>query len=111
MGMELEDAHWKLSKYPAQAAGLLDRGHIAEGMPADIIIYDYEALKIGEGHVAYDLPGDDWRRICRADGYQYTIVNGQGSSRARSAQVLLQANYLGMALLAAILCMLLAASS
>merc|ERR1712182_33456 len=48
--MELEEAHWKLSKYPAQAAGLLDRGHIAEGMPADIIVYDYEALKLGPGH-------------------------------------------------------------
>jgi N-acyl-D-aspartate/D-glutamate deacylase len=75
--MDLEEAHWKLSKYPAQAAGLLDRGHIAEGMPADIIIYDYEALKVEPGHVAYDLPGDDWRRICRAEGYHYTIVNGQ----------------------------------
>merc|ERR1711953_158645 len=30
--MDLDQAHWRLSKYPAQAAGLLDRGHLAEGM-------------------------------------------------------------------------------
>jgi len=75
--MELEEAHWKLSKYPAQAAGLLDRGHIAEGMPADIIVYDYQNLKLLPGMRAEDLPGGDWRRICRAEGYHYTIVNGQ----------------------------------
>jgi len=75
--MDLETAHWKLSKYPAQAAGLLDRGHLAEGMPADIIVYDYENLKILPGHVAHDLPGDDWRRVCRAEGYHYTMVNGE----------------------------------
>ena len=25
----------------------------------------------------YDLPNNDWRRIQKADGYRYTIVNGQ----------------------------------
>merc|ERR1711937_583539 len=74
--MDLEEAHWKLSKYPAQAAGLLDRGHLAEGMPADIVIYDYENLKLGPSQKAKDLPGDDWRRICKAEGYCYTICNG-----------------------------------
>jgi N-acyl-D-amino-acid deacylase len=27
--------------------------------------------------VAYDLPGGDWRRIQKAEGYRYTIVNGE----------------------------------
>lgn len=76
--MDLEEAHWKLSKYPAQAAGLFDRGHLAEGMPADIIVYDYLNLKLeNKGEVAYDLPGGDWRRVVRPEGYHYTIVNGE----------------------------------
>jgi len=75
--MDLDEAHWKLSKYPAQAAGLLDRGHLAEGMPADIIVYDYENLRLREGEKAFDLPGGDWRRICKAEGYHYTMVNGE----------------------------------
>merc|ERR1712137_985189 len=79
--MDLEEAHWKLSKYPAQAAGLLDRGHLAEGMPADIIVYDYANLKLLPGHRAEDLPGGDWRRICKAEGYMYTLVNGEVTFR------------------------------
>merc|ERR1712139_341862 len=73
----LEDAHWKLSKFPAMAAGLYDRGHLAEGMPADIVVYDLDELELSKSMKAHDLPGDDWRRICRAEGYHYTIVNGE----------------------------------
>ena len=41
----LEDAHWKLSKYCAQAAGMEDRGHLAVGMPADVLVYDLKGLR------------------------------------------------------------------
>jgi N-acyl-D-amino-acid deacylase len=27
--------------------------------------------------IAYDLPGGEWRRVQRARGYQYVMVNGQ----------------------------------
>ena len=43
--MTLEDAHFHLSYLPAQAAGFKDRGHLREGMPADVIVYDLENLK------------------------------------------------------------------
>jgi len=75
--MPLEDAHWKLSKYPAQAAGMLDRGAIAVGMPADLLVYDLKNLKILPEEIAYDFPGGEWRRVSRAEGYDYTIVNGE----------------------------------
>lgn len=74
--MDLEEAHWRLAKYPAQAAGLLDRGHLAEGMPADIVIYDYQNLRTCEEEKVYDFPGGEWRRIRRAEGYRFTLVNG-----------------------------------
>ena len=75
--MSLEDAHWKMSKYPAQASGMLDRGSIAVGMPADIVVYDLKALKLLPEEVLYDQPGGEWRRAKKADGYRYTIVNGE----------------------------------
>merc|ERR1719456_914730 len=75
--MSLEDAHWKLSKYPALASGMLDRGSIAVGMPADILVYDLKKLRLLEQEVSYDFPGGEWRRIKKAEGYNYTIVNGQ----------------------------------
>lgn len=75
--MSLEEAHWRLSKYPAQAAGILDRGHLAVGMPADVLVYDYKNLRFGADEKVFDFPGGEWRRVRRAEGYLYTIVNGE----------------------------------
>ncbi len=78
--LTLEEAHQKLSYLPAQAAGLRDRGLIREGSPADLVVYDLDALRPDPDwsyDQAYDLPGGDWRRIQRAVGYRWTIVNGE----------------------------------
>jgi N-acyl-D-aspartate/D-glutamate deacylase len=75
--MDLEEAHWRLSGYPAYAAGLRDRGALREGMPADIIVYDYDALDMTAPEIARDFPGGEWRRIRKAVGYRYIMVNGE----------------------------------
>lgn len=75
--MSLEEAHWRLSALPAQAAGLKGRGHIAEGMPADILVYDYEALDSLPAERAWDYPAGEWRLIQKAKGYEYILVNGE----------------------------------
>ena len=46
------------------------------GAPADIIVYDYDRLNITDTEVVHDLPGGDWRRVQRAGGYRYVLVNG-----------------------------------
>ena len=74
--MSLEEAHWRLSAMPAQAAGLKGRGSLAEGMPADIIIYDYEALDSLPQERLWDYPAGEWRLVQKAKGYDYIIVNG-----------------------------------
>jgi N-acyl-D-amino-acid deacylase len=75
--MTLEQAHWRLSTYPAMAAGFHDRGYLREGMPADILVYDFENLKILPEEKLYDFPAGDWRLACKADGYRYIMVNGE----------------------------------
>ena len=75
--LSLEEAHWRLSALPAMVAGFDNRGVLKKGAPADIIIYDYENLEILPAEVAHDLPGGEWRRIQRAKGYHYVMVNGQ----------------------------------
>jgi N-acyl-D-amino-acid deacylase len=78
--MSVEEAHWHLSYLSAQAAGLRDRGFLREGAPADVIVYDLENLKIvpdGAFEKVYDLPANEWRRVQRAEGIRYTIVNGE----------------------------------
>jgi N-acyl-D-amino-acid deacylase len=72
----LEEAHYRLSSLPASVAGFKNRGQLVEGAPADVIVYDYDNLALLEPEVAHDLPTGDWRRIQKAEGYRYTIVNG-----------------------------------
>jgi N-acyl-D-amino-acid deacylase len=74
--LPLEEAHWRLSALNAMAGGVRDRGTLVEGAAADIIVYDYENLRLLDEEVVEDLPGGEWRRIRRAEGYRYVMVNG-----------------------------------
>jgi N-acyl-D-aspartate/D-glutamate deacylase len=74
--MDLEEAHWRLSAYPAMAAGIRDRGWLREGAPADIVVYDYEGLRLLPNERAWDFPANQWRLVRRAEGYRHIFVNG-----------------------------------
>ncbi|MHB1582737.1 MAG: N-acyl-D-amino-acid deacylase family protein [Acidimicrobiales bacterium] len=74
--MSLEEAHWRLSYYPAVAAGLKGRGLLAEGAPADLVVYDPETVDSGPQERVWDYPAGEWRLIQRAKGYDRIIVNG-----------------------------------
>ena len=75
--MTLEEAHWRLSALPAMLAGFENRGVLRRGAPADIVVYDYEGLEVLPSEILHDLPGGEWRRVQRAKGYRYVLVNGQ----------------------------------
>ena len=76
--VSLEEAHYRLSAMPTKCAGFKDRGTLVEGAPADLLIYDYANLKVTpeEREIAYDFPAGEWRRVQRAEGYRYIMVNG-----------------------------------
>ncbi len=75
--ISLEEAHWRLSALPAQVAGFQDRGVLQKGAPADIIAYDFDTLRVCEEEIVHDLPAGEWRRIQRASGYRFVLVNGE----------------------------------
>jgi N-acyl-D-aspartate/D-glutamate deacylase len=76
--MTLEEIHHKLSAVPAKVLGLHQRGTIAEGQAADIIVYDYDRLGFEKlrYEIVADLPDGDWRRVCKPQGIERVIVNG-----------------------------------
>jgi len=75
--MSLEDVHAKLSALPAYVAGFRDRGTIEVGKAADIVVYDYENLEVLPVEKLEDQPGGEWRRVQRAKGYRFILVNGE----------------------------------
>ncbi len=64
----LEDAVRKMSGFPAQRLGLLDRGILRPGMKADIAVFDPARVR---DMTTFDKPH------AYAEGFSYVIVNGQ----------------------------------
>jgi N-acyl-D-aspartate/D-glutamate deacylase len=75
--MDLEQAHWRLSAYPALAAGITDRGWIREGAPADLVVYERDRLSTGTAEKSWDYPAGAWRLIRKPEGYRHIMVNGE----------------------------------
>lgn len=65
-----------LSRDPAEAVGLGDRGRIAPGYRADLNLIDYDRLQLHRPFVKHDLPAAGRRLHQQASGYVATFVAG-----------------------------------
>ncbi|MEV0602830.1 D-aminoacylase [Streptomyces sp. NPDC050315] len=72
----LERAVKMLTDDPARLFGLRDRGRIAEGYHADLVLFDPERIDAGPATLVHDLPGDSPRLDSRALGVVSVRVNG-----------------------------------
>ena len=75
--MPLEFVVHKLTQDSASVYGLRDRGVIAPGYKADFNLIDYEALKLHQPEMVYDLPAGGKRLVQKAEGYLMTINAGE----------------------------------
>ena len=75
--MSLEQAVRRMTGEIAQDTGIKDRGLIAKGMFADLVLFDPGTVERGPEEQVYDLPGEKPRFIRRPKGVEITVVNGQ----------------------------------
>lgn len=91
----LEQAVRQLTSRPADIFGLVDRGRLAVGLPADVVVFDPRTVGAGALERVHDLPAGEDRLISHAAGVRAVIVNGEplpppGQVPVRSAGRLLR---------------------
>jgi len=77
--MSLPEAVHQLTQVPATALGIRDRGLLAQGLYADLVVFDGENVGRGPVYTRYDLPGTtaEGRLYADAIGIDWVVVNGQ----------------------------------
>lgn len=74
--LSLERAVQKITSETADIWGLADRGRIARGAAADLVVFDAESIARGEERPVFDMPGGGMRYARGAKGIDTVVVNG-----------------------------------
>jgi N-acyl-D-aspartate/D-glutamate deacylase len=75
--MALEEAVALLTSVPAELYGFHDRGRIAQGTWADLVLFDEQTVGTEPHSTRRDLPGGSGRIFAAATGVEQVIVAGQ----------------------------------
>ena len=73
----VEQAVHNLTQRPAEMFGITDRGILAEGRPADVVVFDAATVGPGPLKRVHDLPAGADRLVAEANGIDAVIVNGR----------------------------------
>ncbi len=74
--VSMERAVQLMTDVPARLFGLRERGRIAEGFWADLVVFDPETVDAEPAWISFDLPGDSKRLLSRPIGVRSVYVNG-----------------------------------
>jgi N-acyl-D-aspartate/D-glutamate deacylase len=73
----VEQAVHNLTQRPAEMFGITDRGLLAQGRPADVVVFDPKTVGPGPLKRVYDMPAGADRLVSEASGIDAVIVNGK----------------------------------
>src|SRR4051812_18143731 len=75
--ISMEQAVHHLTDVPARLFGLKDRGRVAEGWIADLVVFDPEIIDSEDAALVEDMPGNSKRLFAGARGIEKVFVNGR----------------------------------
>ena len=74
--MSIEEAVHLMTDAPARLLGLRERGRIAEGWHADLVVFDPSTVDSGPAIARWDLPGGGERLYAESIGVDHVFVGG-----------------------------------
>ena len=85
--LSLEGAVHALTQRPAELMGIADRGLLALGRPADVVVFDPKTVGASPLRRVNDLPGGADRLVADAIGIDAVLVNGKLLRRDNEDQI------------------------
>ncbi len=74
--LSLEEGVRRLTSVPADLFGIPKRGRLAQGLVADLTLFDPDTVDAKDPEYVWDLPGGGKRFVAKSKGIKSTIVSG-----------------------------------
>jgi N-acyl-D-aspartate/D-glutamate deacylase len=71
-----EQAIYMLTGHPADVCSIRDRGRLAPGRAADVVVFDPTSIGSTLPHIVHDLPDGSARLVRDGSGFETIVVNG-----------------------------------
>jgi N-acyl-D-aspartate/D-glutamate deacylase len=75
--LSLEEGIRRITHIPAMICGIKNRGLLARGYHADVMLFDPARIRLGKKELVSDMPGGEPRWQVRPEGIARVLVNGE----------------------------------